>query len=315
MKTGFIGIGAQKCASTWLYQALSSHPAIGTSEVKELDFFSHCYGFGFEWYESFNAGFADRKLVGEVSPSYFHDLEAPARAMAYNPQMKVIVSLRDPIERAYSNHLHLIRLGLIKGSDKTFEHGIDNNPMYLHQSRYATHLARWLAVVPRAAVHVVLQEDVGADPQGEMRRMFDFLGVDHDAGHLPAKDRVNRSAVPKNARVDRGLKSMGRVARSLGLGGAVKRVKSIRAVRQIRERNELDLHDLVPAPGPDTIAQLQQLFAPDVAYVCTVLGRSSLPWKHFSSERLSDPVKNTANQAQQSADALPAIPAWGNSGR
>jgi hypothetical protein len=281
MKTSFIGIGAQKCASTWLYQALGSHPSIGTSQVKELDFFTHCYGFGFEWYESFNSDFTDRQMVGEVSPSYFHDVEAPNRAVAYNPAFKVIVSLRDPIERAYSNHLHLIRLGLIKGMDKSFEHGIRNNPMYLHQSSYAKHLGRWLGAFRRERVHVVLQEDVSVDPVGEMRRMFDFLGVDRDAGSLPAKDRVNRSAVPKHVGVDQGLKSIGRMARSVGLGGAVRRVKGIGAIRQLRERNEVDLRDLVPPPRPETIADLQARFTEDEAYVRALLGRASLPWKNF----------------------------------
>jgi hypothetical protein len=281
MKATFIGIGAQKCASTWLYQALGSHPSIGTSEVKELNFFSYAYGYGFEWYESFNSDFADRKMVGEVSPSYFHDLEAPDRAYAYNPAFKVIVSLRDPIERAYSNHLHLIRLGLIKGHDKSFEFGLRNNPMYLHQSRYAMHLRRWLNVFPRSAVHVVLQEDVNVDPVGEMKRMFDFLGVDREAGKLPAKERVNRSAVPKNARVDKSLKSMGRVARHLGLGDAVNRVKSIGAVRQMRARNEVDLRDLVPPPQTGTIEKLKAYFSDDVAFVSSLLERAPLPWKHF----------------------------------
>jgi hypothetical protein len=281
MKATFIGIGAQKCASTWLYQALGLHPAIGTSHIKELDFFSYAYGFGFEWYESFNQGFAGKKVVGEVSPSYFHDLEAPARAYAYNPDFKIIVSLRDPIERAYSNHLHLIRVGHIKGADRTFEYGIRNNPMYLHQSRYAMHLERWLSIFPRDALHVVLQEDVNVDPVGEMRRMFDFLGVDREAGSLPTKARANRSAIPKSAWVDRSLKSIGRGARHIGLGDAVTRFKSIRAVQQMRARNEMDLRKLVSPPQAETLEELKAYFAGDVSFVRTLQARPSLPWKHF----------------------------------
>ena len=105
MKPNFIGIGAQKCASTWVYKVLQDHPQAYVSEPKELNFFSYYYNHGFQWYERFFENTRDRIAVGEISPSYFNASAAPYRVCQYNSNMRVIVTLRDPVERAYSHHL------------------------------------------------------------------------------------------------------------------------------------------------------------------------------------------------------------------
>src|SRR5687767_9096163 len=136
----FIGLGGQKCASTWLHVVFRDHADAYVSTPKELDFFSSFYDRGFQWYEAHFAAAEGRRAIGEISPSYLPDHDAPARAHAYNANLRIIVALRDPVERAYSNHLHDIRLGHYSGRDLSFETGLANNPMYLEQSRYALHL-------------------------------------------------------------------------------------------------------------------------------------------------------------------------------
>ena len=146
MKVNFIGIGAQKCASTWVHRILYDHPEVAIYLGKEIDFFSNDYVLGYQWYEKQLGDVSSSvKAMGEISPSYFADSDTPNRVFLYNPDMKIVLSLRDPIERAYSNHLHQIRIGYFAGQDLDFDKGMKNNPMYLEQSRYAQHLARWLA--------------------------------------------------------------------------------------------------------------------------------------------------------------------------
>ncbi|MEO1188983.1 MAG: sulfotransferase, partial [Pseudomonadota bacterium] len=100
-----IGIGAQKCASSWLHAIAGSHPGIGTSDPKEVDFFSYYFDRGYRWYERHFEAAPGTRVCFENSPSYFHDPRAPGRVSAYNSGMKIIVLLRDPIKRAFSNHL------------------------------------------------------------------------------------------------------------------------------------------------------------------------------------------------------------------
>src|SRR5690606_31306508 len=133
---------------------------------------------GFQWYERHFEGFDDTYVTGEISPSYFHDPAAPARVRAYRRDMKLLLTLRDPVDRALSNHKHEVRLGHFTGPDLSFEAGLANNPMYVEQGLYGKHLASWLQHFPREQVYVALMDDIRAEPQRVAREVFRFLGVD-----------------------------------------------------------------------------------------------------------------------------------------
>lgn len=278
----FIGIGAQKCASTWVHQVLAEHPQVFHSSPKELDFFSYFFGKGLDWYESHFGRRGSATAIGDNSPSYFVHPLAPSRAQRYNPQLKIIVALRDPVERAYSNHLHMVREGFISGSDKSFEHGLARNEMYVEQSRYAKHLGHWFDHFPREQVFIVLQEDLKANADTVARQLYRFLGV--DATHQPgsAGHRANESRVSKNPGVESMLRSAGQVARSMGMGPVVAAVKNHSAVAGLRRRGQVDLRALVPPMHDDTRQRLVAQLAPDVDRLRQLLAGQDLPWPAFS---------------------------------
>ena len=139
MKPNFIGIGAQKCASSWIYDILADHPQVCVSEKKELDFFSYHFHHGYNWYENHFSTIPEKQAVGEISPSYFHDPRSPQRAAQYNGELKILLTLRDPINRALSHHRHEVRMGTYMGPDFRFEAGLAQNPSYLDQGLYAKH--------------------------------------------------------------------------------------------------------------------------------------------------------------------------------
>ena len=87
MKPTFIGLGGQKCASSWLYTVFNDHPDAFVSTPKELNYFSAVYDRGHQWYESHFTGGAGRAAVGEISPSYLPDRDAPSRARAVQPRV------------------------------------------------------------------------------------------------------------------------------------------------------------------------------------------------------------------------------------
>ena len=70
MLPAFIGIGGQRCGSTWVFQALKEHPAIQTAKEKEIHFFSYYYHFGFDWYLKQFGKQKNDKIFGEFSTSY-----------------------------------------------------------------------------------------------------------------------------------------------------------------------------------------------------------------------------------------------------
>jgi len=278
VKPTFIGLGGQKCASSWLHAIFNDHPDAYVSTPKELNFFSAFYDRGQHWYESHFAAGNGRIAVGEISPSYLPDRDAPARAHAYNPDFRLLLALRDPIERAYSNHLHDIRLGYYQGADLSFEAGLANNPMYVEQSRYAKHLSAWLEHFSKERVLVVLQEEIAADPQYQARRVYEFLGIASDHVSDFVGQRSNESYLPKSRGRERFIRELGAWTRRSGFGWLDRGLRQLGVVSALHRRNRLDIRQIVPAMQEDTRHMLAAKLGPDTLRLADLMGRASLPW-------------------------------------
>jgi hypothetical protein len=276
----FIGIGAQKCASTWLYGVLQQCPDVFVSEEKEVDFFSYYFDRGYEWYERNFANEAGCQHRGEISPSYFIHPDAPARAHAYNPDLHVFVTLRDPVQRAFSNHLHEARKGHISGQNLNFETAMANNPLYKDQGRYATHLARWLDTFPKEQVHVFFQEEINENRAAMARQVTDSLGL------KPLEDfldlRANESVRYRNAALGETLWKVGNYARRKGMGRIVETMKSAPGIKQMRDANREPMRDIVERMEADTEAALTEFYRPEVEQLQALLGRD-VPWTRFKA--------------------------------
>ena len=278
MKINFIGIGAQKCASTWIHRVLSDHPEVVIYPGKEIDFFSVYYDRGYQWYEKQLGKPGKATVAGEVSTSYFADSDSPERVFHYNPDMRIILSLRDPIERAFSNHLHEVRLQHMTGQNLTFEAGLENNPMYLLQSRYSLHLARWLTVFPISQILVLFQEDIRDDAIGQSRKLYQFLGISDTHHSEFLKEKINVSQRTKYPHIERLARTAGRLGRALGANHLVEKVKKNNWVRHFRQYNEVNLRHIVPVMHLSTKKQLEEMLAEDVLELSRQLGRTELPW-------------------------------------
>lgn len=276
----YVGIGAQKCASTWLHRILAEHPQVAVPAEKEIDFFSYRYDHGFQWYERCFEDAGPGSLArGEISPSYFCDPSAPARLARYAPDVKILLSLRDPVQRALSNHRHEVREGHLAGRDLSFEAGLANNPMYVEQGRYATHLKRWLRHFPQEQILVVLMEDVEAEPAAVCRAVYGFLDVDD--GYVPVglRERYNRSFVSRSRWLTQVKDSVYTATRVPGLRWAWDAAAGLGLRSVYRGLNKVASDDLIPAPRAETISQLRQRFEPELRELEVLLGRSLDGWR------------------------------------
>lgn len=273
----FVGVGVQKCATSWLHETLNSHPGIFTSDTKEVEFFTAFYDRGYEWYERHFADGADAPARGETSPSYFYHPDAPARVRAYDPEMRVIVIFRDPVARAFSNHLHELRAGHLASTDD-FDEGLENNPCYLEQSRYAKHFRRWVEAFPPEQILALLFEDIVADPDGSVRRVYAFLGVDADHRVENSGRKSNESVAFRMKGLQATLQRGGHMLRRAGLGEALEKAKGVWGVRQILALNKQDLRRTTPPMREETRAALAAELASDMRELADLLGRESLPW-------------------------------------
>lgn len=271
-----IGIGAQKCASSWVHAVLGAHPQIGVSDPKELDFFSYYFDRGYHWYEAFFQAMTHCRARVEVSPSYFYDPRSPERLWAYNPDMRILVMLRDPIKRIWSNHLHEVIKGHIGAHDLVY--GLENNPTYIDQSDYLRHLSAWMDVFPRAQIKVILAEDIAQHRSELVRDIYQFAGVDPSFHSDITRERRNVSDIPRFGWLRRGLRSCGDMMRRMGLEAELARIKQFGPARHVLRFNSQDPSQNIPPMDPATYDRLVARFAPDLRPLATLLGRDALPW-------------------------------------
>lgn len=194
----FLGIGAQKGGTTTLQCLLAQHPAVYLPAAKELHYFSLHYGQGEGWYRQHFAAAACGQSCGEITPYYlFHPL-APQRIRALLPKVRLVVLLRDPVERALSQYFHSVRLGLeqlpleaalaaeeerLAGAEAAFQaadgrHLSHQEHSYLARSRYDKQLPAWEALFPLAQLLVLRSEDLFGSPEQLWPQLLRFLGLE-----------------------------------------------------------------------------------------------------------------------------------------
>jgi hypothetical protein len=196
----FLVLGAQKAGTTALYEYLRRHPQITGPSWKEVSFFDRHWARGERWYRGNfpNLARTREKLVGEASPSYvFHPL-APQRVQEVVPDARLIVLVRNPVDRALSQYNHEAALGR---EPLPFEEALDAeeerlrgeqermaaDPRYFSRDwwshtyqargRYAEQLERWLAVFPREQLLILPTDDLGSDPAQAHAQVLEFLGA------------------------------------------------------------------------------------------------------------------------------------------
>ncbi len=275
MKPTLIGIGVQKCASSWAHTALGTHPEIAASNPKEIDYFSYYFDRGHAWYERhFKSAHTDHRF--EISPSYFHDPRTPARIRTYASDMRILVLLRDPVERAFSNHLHEIVKGHIPAIP--FAEGLPNNPAYIEQGRYGTHLARWLEAFPKEQIHIAFAEDVAIAPQEAAKALYRFLGVAPATECTVLNERRNTSDQARMPAIRNALRTGGSMLRRVGMEEELAKFKALPPVRAVLEANSVNLRAKIPEMDTQSRAKLDAVFAPELHHLAALLGRTNLPW-------------------------------------
>jgi len=190
----FVGVGAGRCGTSWWWRLLSQHPAVARpNRYKEVHFFDHYLDVTEVEPQSYHRYFPrpPGMLAGEWTPLYMYDFWTPPMLRMVAPDARLLVMLRDPVER-YLSGLAFIRA-----------RGFPVNQAMLHyqyeRSLYGQQFATLLAHFPREQVLVLQYERCAAEPLRELRRTCEFIGADA-TGWRPAQspaELVNQSAAEK----------------------------------------------------------------------------------------------------------------------
>ncbi|MFY9915406.1 MAG: sulfotransferase domain-containing protein [Nocardioidaceae bacterium] len=274
----FLYIGTSKAGSTWLFNALALHPDVYLASNKGLYYFDQHFDRGQSWYlDQFEA--ADgATAAGEISHSYLSSPEAAPRIAELNAAMRLLVCLREPVDRAFSDYLDLVKNGQFDG---TFEAALEAYPRLVQRGRYATHLERYLEFFPVDQLHVGLFDELRADAQQYADDVFAFLGV----AQLPLPQTALRSRMPagkaRNKAVASAAKSASQAVKKLGLRRLRSRVKRSVVLRSALYRSYTDDR---PTLDPAIAAELRSEFAPEVARLDSLLGHQvSQRWGYVST--------------------------------
>lgn len=187
-KPDFLIIGAMKAGTTALYCFLVQHPQIAGAVHKELWFFNDPTQWvgGTDWYEAHfpRLSAANGFRTGEATPFYLHTRGTAARVKRTVPDAKLIVLLRDPVERIVSDYHFNVGLGHER---RDLETAITKDlrrawwkpdrPGYASRSMYARQLREWFDWFPREQFLILEQRELRSDPNAAVQRVFRFLKV------------------------------------------------------------------------------------------------------------------------------------------
>jgi len=196
----FIVIGAQKAGTTSLFSYLAQHPKIATNR-KEIHFFDRNYHKGIDWYEKIiSRTKQDRIIVGEATPSYIFEPHVSRRVFRHYPNVKLILLLRNPVDRAFSAYKMRVRNG---GENRSFEEVVrselkllkDDDPVIRRRSLkndsiitrgiYISQIKRWMEFFPSRQMLILCAEDFFNNPRKIMKKVYRFLKVhEHDFGNF-----------------------------------------------------------------------------------------------------------------------------------
>jgi len=173
-KIDFIGIGAPRCGTTWIARCLAEHPQVCFSSEKEPDFFldSH-YRKGLKFYQSFFKDCGNGRIRGEFSPSYYLNKKVPQRIKKYFPNVKLLVCLRNPIERILSHYKFKIKTG--QKINPNISKELSSNRYYMLYGLYYQYLSKFFKYFNPKNILILIYEDTLSNPTKFIKISIDFL--------------------------------------------------------------------------------------------------------------------------------------------
>lgn len=307
----FLIVGAVKAGTTSLHEYLQMHPEVYMSPVKETNHFSD----GDMLFEHFNVDYkqdvnvnlekylegpmdkkihiahvrtfqqyvqlfrnvTNQKAIGEVSNSYLYLPNTATTIKQVLPDVKIVMILRNPVERLYSQYLMNLKLGKIIERDLLKEIAADQakpikgwgvSHLYLEVGNYYEQVKRYYDNFPAQNIKVILFDDFKKDAAGTMRDLFHFLGVDENFP-LDMSQRYNEAGMPRFGKLNYWLTQ-------IGVYGLVKKVFSPELKEKIK--SIIYTKDNIPKITASEKQYLQDYYRNDIQALAKLLNRDLSAW-------------------------------------
>ncbi|HUF89533.1 MAG TPA: sulfotransferase domain-containing protein [Gemmatimonadota bacterium] len=227
MLPDFLIVGAMKSGTSTFYHHLIRHPQIAAARTKEVHFFDHRWHKGLNWYRSFfplKRSMPEGGITGEATPYYLFHPSVPPRISTVLSEVRLLVLLRDPVERTFSHYRHEVRSGR---ETLSFEDALSaeeerlagehqqlvSRPRYrsiAHQafsyrsrSIYADQVEAWFEWFNPGSMLVVKAEDLFERPDVVTERALRFLGLPMmELGLVPHRNKGRASRMKPETQAD-----------------------------------------------------------------------------------------------------------------
>jgi hypothetical protein len=241
--------------------------------VKETQFFNTFYDRGIDWYARHFRYATGARKIAEICPYFFHPL-APDRIKTHIPNCRVITTLRNPVDVAFSAYKMITHYAWARGS---FDEVLKSRPGLAGGNRYAFHLCKWFETFGRENVLVTMYDELRAQPQSYLDRVTDFIGIERIA--LSARPEI-RDDVHSFARAPRSHK-LARNARKMMYW--MQGHQAYGAINLLERAGVWDFCYGRGAPfgrlAPEQEQQLRERYLPEVEALEELLGIDLSAWK------------------------------------
>lgn len=202
----FYIIGGQKCGTTSMFEYLAQHPSVSPPIAKDIRFFDKYFQKGVNWYkvyfpltyQKFVSEKVNKKkfITGEATERYLDHPHAPKRMKQVTPNAKIIVLLRNPVDRAYSHYKMIAKrsesltfaeaINQEHKIEKSYQKMVDDSTYYddlyfrhgyLHRGIYVDKLQRWMKEFSKEQFLIIQSEDFFTDPNKIYNNILEFLGL------------------------------------------------------------------------------------------------------------------------------------------
>ncbi len=307
----FLIVGAVKAGTTSLHEYLQMHPEVFMSPVKETNYFSDAdmlfEHFNVDYRQDVNInldkyldGPMDKKVhiahvrisdqyhklfrdvrnekaIGEVSNSYLYLPSTPSKIKAELPDVKIVMILRNPIERLYSQYLMNLKLGKIVERDLLKEIAADQvkhvkgwgvSHLYLEVGNYYEQVKRYYDNFPANNIKVIIFDNFKQDASAVMKDLFSFLGVDANF-EIDMTQRFNEAGMPRFGKLNYWLTQ-------IGVYGLVKKVFSPELKEKIK--SIIYTKDNIPKITAAEKQHLQDYYRNDISKLEVLLNKDLSMW-------------------------------------
>lgn len=285
-----LALGPMRTGSTWLHEYLLARRDVCLPEdVKETFYFAENFDHGADWYANHFRHYdpARHRKILAVSPTLFPNARAVARVQDTLRNPVLLVTLRRPIDRAWSHYLHLRQYG---ATTLGFDAAVRDLPSMVEPSLYAKHLARWIDAFGSERVHVAFYDDLKRRQAEYVRQVDRAFGLPSAPARALPTEKINAGGLPRNLLLAKLARRAAAGLRRGGLHPLVNVGKRIGLSNLVYGRSQ----DNAPRKHmrPDTRRYLVARFATDADALESLLDINLDAWRE-GWEKLAEEARHT----------------------